>query len=108
MTDEIQPFLLHRIVDGQVEFALWQLREGQRAIALFLNADSATAYAVAAELSGDWQVFHPEKEMLWKILQFASEAGMRWAVLEPDQEKAKRIFDIGEILRQGREAPISG
>ena len=98
MNDEIQPFVVGRVVGEQMECALWQLRDGQKAIALFLSGDSAVGYLAAAGLGPEWKVFSPTREPLMELLKCAHQAGIRLAALEPDLEKAKRLFDIGEIL----------
>ena len=98
MTDEIHPYLVYRVTGGHMECALWQLREGPRALALFLSGDSATAYRDAAHPGDDWKVFRPDKENLWQLLKECYHAGIGYAVLDPDGDQAKRVFDIKSIL----------
>jgi hypothetical protein len=103
MTDEIHPYLVYRIADGRLECALWQLREGPRALAMFLSGDSATAYRDAAHPGEEWKVFRPAKENLWQLLKECYHAGICYAVLDPDGDKAQRIFDIKSILSAAAE-----
>ncbi|WP_020468652.1 hypothetical protein [Zavarzinella formosa] len=99
MNDEIQPFVVYRIDGDQLECALWQLKDGQKAIALFLSADSATTYRTVASLGPEWKVFSPAREPLLELLRCAYQLGIKLAALEPDLQQAKRLFDIGEILK---------
>jgi hypothetical protein len=96
--DEINPFLLYRLAGGQVECALWQIQEGGRALALFLTAESAARYHTASGLSAEWKVARPGRAGLLELARTAVAAGVRHAVLDPDHEKARRLFDLSEIL----------
>lgn len=99
MTDEIDPYVVYRIDGDQMKCALWQIKEGQMALALFLSGDSATNYRQSAALGADWKIFRPAKEALLQLLIACVQDGIGFAVLDPDLEKAKRIFDISEILK---------
>jgi hypothetical protein len=81
-----------------VECAVWQLHDGPQALALFLSGDSAAAYRQAAHLESGWKIFRPEKPALFALLKACHQAGIRYAVLDPDGEKARQIFDIQEII----------
>jgi len=98
VSDEIQPYVVYRIDGEQMECALWQFKDGQKALALFLSGDAATSYRASANLGAEWKMFCPAKETLLKMLKECHEAGIGYAVLDPDLEKAKRIFNIQEIL----------
>jgi len=98
VSDEIQPFVVYRIDGDQMECALWQFKDGQKALALFLSGDAATSYGASAHLGAEWKIFCPAKEVLLQMLKGCHEAGIGYAVLDPDLEKAKRIFNIDEIL----------
>ena len=98
MSDEINPYVVYRIVGDQMEFALWQFKDGQKALALFLSGDAATSYRAAANLGDDWKIFCPAKESLLELFKRSDQIGIGHAVLDPDLEKAKRIFSICEIL----------
>lgn len=98
VSDEIQPYVVYRIDGRQMECALWHFKDGQKALALFLSGDAATSYKASVNLGADWKIFCPAKEVLLKMLKGCHEAGIGYAVLDPDLEKAKRIFSIHEIL----------
>ena len=96
--DEVNPFLLYRLEGGQVECALWQMQEGGRALALFLTAEAAARYHEGAALGADWKVARPGRAGLLELVRTAVASGIRFAVLDPDIEKARRVFDLQEIL----------
>jgi hypothetical protein len=98
VTDEIQPYVVYRIDGGQMECALWQFQDGQKALALFLSGDAATSYREYANLGAEWKLFCPAKEALLQLLKGCFQVGIGYAVLDPDLEKAKRVFDIRAIL----------
>lgn len=98
VNDEIQPYVVYRIEGEQMECALWQFKEGQKALALFLSGDAATTYRATANLGDEWKIFCPAKEALLQILKACHEGNVGYAVLDPDLEKAKRIFNIRDIL----------
>jgi hypothetical protein len=104
VSDEIQPYIVYRIEADQMECALWQFKDGQKALALFLSGDAATSFKGATNLGDEWRIFCPAKEALLQMLQGCYEAGIGYAVLDPDLEKAKRIFNIHEILNATRES----
>lgn len=98
LRDEIQPFIVFRIAGGQAECATWQTDTGTKALALFLTEESANAYRVSAGLSPEWRVVRPPRPGLLELLRTSRAAGITIAVLDPDREKARRAFDINEIL----------
>ena len=98
VSEEIQPYVVYRIDGDQMGCALWQFKDGQKALALFLSGDAATAYQTSANLGAEWKIFYPAKEALLQMLKGCHEAGIGCAVLDPDLERAKRIFNIHEIL----------
>ena len=104
MSDEIQPFVVYRIDGDQMECALWQFKDGQKALAIFLSGDAAVSYQAAANLGAEWKIFCPAKEALRQLLLGCREAGIGFAVLDPDLEKAKRIFNIHDILHAAGES----
>lgn len=98
LRDEIEPFIVFRINGGQAECATWQAETGGKALALFLSAESAAAYRAAAGLTAGWQVVRPPRAGLLELLRAGRQAGIGMAVLDPDGGKARRVFDIAEIL----------
>ncbi len=77
---------------------MWQLKEGPKALALFLSGDAAKSYKNACHLGPEWLTFQPARDVLLQLMKGCDQAGIGYAVLDPDLEKARRIFDIKEIL----------
>lgn len=98
VADELSPYLLVRVVAGRAEFARWRVQEGHDALALFLTADNALAYAKSALAGSGWQVVRPPRASVLEVLRACHGAGVTLAVLDPESDKAKRVFPIGEIL----------
>ena len=98
MTDELNPYLVYRILGAEVECAVWQLKEGPTALALFLSEESARNYHKAAGLSQEWKVFRPARAALFQLAQAAVQSGINYAVLDPDLMTAKRVFDLQSIV----------
>ncbi|HEX4148906.1 MAG TPA: hypothetical protein VHY20_07960 [Pirellulales bacterium] len=100
--DEIRPYLVYRNSGRQVECALWALDTGGKALALFLTADAADRYLDTAGLRPAWKSFRPGKAELLKILEHCLQVGVAYAVLEPDNDEARRLFDLGQVLAAAR------
>jgi hypothetical protein len=98
LRDEIEPFILFRILDGQANCATWQIETGEKALALFLSQESANAYAAASGFGPEWRVFRPKRAATLELLRTSQASGISYAVLDPDQQKARRIFRIDDIL----------
>jgi len=96
--DELTPFLVVRVRDGCAEFARWRVNDGPDALALFLTADGAAAYARQALAEPGWQVVRPPRTSVPEVLRACYSAGVTLAVLDPDGARAKRVFPIGEVL----------
>jgi hypothetical protein len=94
VADELSPYLLVRVTGGRAEFARWRVKDGPDALALFLTADGAAAYA-----GRGWQVVRPPRASVLEVLRACHAAGVTLAVLDPDGEQAKRVFPIGDILQ---------
>ena len=97
--DELNPYLLVRVRAGQADFARWRVKDGPDALALFLTADGATAYAGRALAGPGWQVVRPPRTSVLEVLKACYAAGVTLAVLDPDGDQAKRVFPIGEVLQ---------
>ena len=97
--DELSPYLLVRVRGGAAEFARWRVKDGPDALALFLTADGATAYARKTLTGPGWQVVRPPRASVLEVLRECYKAGVTLAVLDPDGEQAKRVFPIGDILQ---------
>ena len=98
VADELSPYLLVRVVAGRAEFARWRVQEGQDALALFLTSENALAYAKNSLSGPGWQVVRPPRMSVLEVLRACHGAGVTFAVLDPEGDKAKRVFPIGEIL----------
>jgi hypothetical protein len=96
--EEIQPYIIYRLTEGQLECALWQISGGPKALALFLSGDAAAVYRQSGQLDDKWHIFRPERPALLELLKACFQAEIRYAVLDPDPQKAKRVFSIEEIL----------
>ena len=103
----MQPYILYRLEAGQVECALWQIKDGPKALALFLTDEKAAGYRTAGQLDTQWQVFRPERAALLELLKACYQADVRHAVLDPTPEKAKRVFNIGDILAAVGQIPAT-
>ena len=97
--DELSPYLIVRVRNGRAEFARWRVHDGPDALALFLTADGASAYARQLLAEAGWQVIRPPRSSVLEVLRACYAAGVTLAVLDPDGGKAKRVFPIGEILQ---------
>jgi hypothetical protein len=95
---EIEPFIIFRLAGGQAECATWQIESGAKALALFVSQESAAAYAKSAGLGSEWRVFRPKRAAMLELLRASRTSGITMAVLDPDQQKARRVFNIDEIL----------
>jgi hypothetical protein len=97
--DELQPYILYRLdTAGQFECAVWEIKDGPKALALFLTDEKAVNYRTAGQLDAQWQVFRPQRAALLELLKACYQADVKYAVLDPTPEKAKRVFSIGDIL----------
>ena len=105
MSDEIQPYVVYRLDGDQMECALWQINNGAKALALFLSGDTATSFRQFTNLGAEWRIFRPAKEALLQLLKACCQDGISFAVLDPDLEKAQRIFNIPAILKAVDEEP---
>lgn len=98
MGDDLNPWVLYRLDGGQVECALWQLREGGKALAVFSTEQSAANYRGAAGFTSAWRTYRPVRSALFELLRTAHQQGIAHAVLDPDRESARLIFPIADIL----------
>src|ERR1043166_6991028 len=98
MTDELNPYLLFQVDGEEGNCALWQLQEGPRALALFLTPENADSYKHAAGLTDEWRTPRPGRQVLMELMKSCFQQGIEYAVLDPTRDKAKRIFNIREIL----------
>ncbi|MGH7136811.1 MAG: hypothetical protein ACREHD_13815, partial [Pirellulales bacterium] len=97
--DEVQPYVAYQVEDDKMDFAVWPMADGGRALALFLTADAARAFVDGAQLAGEWRIVRPAKPDLLKILEECWEAGVLKAVLDTAQDGRQMLFDIFEVLQ---------
>jgi len=102
--DEIQPYLIYRVIGDQFECALWELDDGEKSLALFLTPEAAAQYLAVAQLTADWKTMRPSKPNLLQILEHSLQAGIRYAVLDPDNEEARRLFDLDMVVAAAKES----
>src|SRR5688572_28306570 len=95
---EVDPHLVYRVAGDQLECALWKLDTGLRALAMFQTGELAAAYLAAAGLSAEWRIFRPGKNDLLTIIQHCHDGGITLAALDPDGEKALKLFDLHQVL----------
>jgi hypothetical protein len=96
----LYPFVLWRLEESAARVALWQLADGQRAVALFHSAQTAAHYRTSAGLEPTWQALQPARRELLALFRACLDAGIRFAVLEPDTRQARRIYDLQRIVQQ--------
>lgn len=101
--DEIEPYVAYQVEGDKMDFALWPLDGGGRALALFLTAEAARGYVDGAQLSGDWRIVRPAKPDLLKILEECWEAGVLKAVLDTGDDGRQILFDIFEVLEASKQ-----
>jgi hypothetical protein len=102
--DEVEPYVAYRLEGDKMNFALWPLDDGRRALALFLSAELARQHVHASADGPDWRIVRPAKADLLKVLEECWEAGILHAVLETGQAEKHLIFDILEVLQAERRA----
>ena len=98
-TDELSPYFLVRVRNGRADFARWRSAEGHDALALFLSEEVAQRYSAADVQETEWRIVRPQRLTVLEILRGCHDLGIRFAVLDPDGERAKRVFSIGEVLQ---------
>lgn len=107
--DELHPFVLWQPEADAARVALWQLADGQRAVALFHSDQTAAQYRATAGLEPTWQAVQPQRPALLALFRACLADGIRFAVLEPDARQARRIYDLQRIVQQAegthRDAP---
>ena len=96
LRDELHPYLVLNISGGQADCATWQITDGGKAIALFLSAETAGKYA--DRLGAPWRAMRPPRAGLLELIRLARSTGIQFAVLDPDDAKASRVFDLNQIL----------
>lgn len=95
MEHEIQPWLV--LVDDQVAF--WQLSEPPAAaLALFSDEVQASAY-VRGLNTANCQVRQPTRRELLALMISCYQQQVLYAVLDPNAQTARRIFQLRDVLK---------
>lgn len=102
--DEVEPYVAYRLDGEKMDFALWPLADGTRALALFVSAELAQQHLQGDVHADAWRIVRPAKNDLLKVLEECWEAGILHAVLETGQADQHLIFDILEVLQAERRA----
>lgn len=102
--DEVDPCVVYRLTGSHLEYALWTLPDGRRALAMFLLADTARSYVESAKLGEGWRIVRPRKADLMEILRQCLEAGISSAVMDMKPERDELIFDIAQVLAAERDS----
>ncbi len=96
---ELQPWVV--TIDGS-QVALWQLSQ-PAAVALALFSDQAKADAYAHSLVGrSCNVIHPSQRELLGLMIQCFQQQIVYAVLDPTETQASRIFQLREVLKAAR------
>ncbi|HAY80007.1 MAG TPA: hypothetical protein DCY79_09420 [Planctomycetaceae bacterium] len=97
-TQDLSPYVLYRIDDEGLQCAMWRLQDGRETLALFLDEAAAGEYAKQAGLAEGWRAFQPNRRDLLEMIRQAVASGVKLAALDPDQQQAKRLFDLAAVL----------
>lgn len=112
---DLQPWLLiKKLEDGQLEVSLWSIEQVGMAISIFSSLDRAEQYRTqlygerttqtSSEFErGAWQSLQPSEVELGQILVAHYRAGVKWLVLDPSHQSAKRIFSMVDVLKALKE-----
>ena len=97
--EEVCPYVLYRLHKHSLECATWRLQDGRETLAMFLAEATAHEYVQEARLGEGWQVFRPSRRDLLEIIRQSVATGVLLATLDPDLQKAKRLFDLQAVLK---------
>jgi hypothetical protein len=108
---DLQPWLLVRTVSGsQIEVSLWSIDQVGMSMAIFSSLERAEQYrsGVLSDRSDDassdredkaWKSIQPTELELGQIMVAHYRAGVKWLVLDPSEQSAKRVFSMPEVLK---------
>jgi hypothetical protein len=114
-TVDLRPWLLVNLTSGsQAEVSLWSIEQVGMSLAIFSSLERAEQYraAVLSERLGSgsvdspkvvWQAIQPTEIELGQIMVAHYRAGVKWLVLDPSEQSAKRVFSMSEVLKALRE-----
>lgn len=95
---DLIPFLIFKTESGQVEFAQWRTQGGDAALAVFQDRAKAEAFIQVSSLSDAWMVMQPALPMLQSIFKAMIQAGVLFAVLDPDDKSARTVYNLVEVV----------
>lgn len=108
---DLRPWILVRHISGtQAEVSLWSIDQIGMAFAIFSSAERADRYHDQVLLPSKqdeqtkrsdfmWRIVQPSEIELGKWMVAHYQAGVKWLVLDPSQQDAKRIFSMAEVLK---------
>lgn len=95
---DLIPFLIFKAESGQAEFAQWRTQAGDSALAVFQDRAKAEAFMKVSFLSEGWMVMQPALPMLQSIFKAMIQAGVLFAVLDPDEKSARTVYNLVEVV----------
>jgi|JI9StandDraft_1071089.scaffolds.fasta_scaffold00343_19 hypothetical protein len=107
---DLHPWLLLRYESNtQAEVSLWSIDQAGMAMAIFSSVERAEQYRLQIfagstsesdeRASSDWQVVQPTEIELGKWMVAHFQAGVKWLVLDPSKQDAKRLFAMADVLK---------
>lgn len=113
---DLQPWIVVRtLANTEVEASLWSIDQVGMALAVFSTAERAQNYgnhiltlnplstANSSNPDPSWRWLQPSKIELAQVLIAHHRAGLKWIVLDPTENNARRLFSIREVLKSLRE-----
>ncbi len=98
---EIEPWL---VLIGDSQLAFWQLQTPEAtALALFSDGDKAAEYLTGLSVP-NCRAHQPTRRELLTVMIRCYEQQVRYAVLDPTQSSARRIFPLRDVLLAARQA----
>ena len=95
---DLIPLLIFKTESGQAEFAQWRTQAGETALAIFQDRTKAETFSQLSSLSEAWMVMQPALPLLQSIFKAMLQAGIKYAVLDPDEKSAKTVYNIAEVI----------
>lgn len=93
----------------QAEVSLWSIDQVGMAMAIFSSVERADQYRRQIldrstsepneQANSDWQVVQPTEIELGKWMVAHFRAGVKWLVLDPSKQNAKRLFAMADVLK---------
>lgn len=96
---DLNPYLVACIDQGTFEPALWRLKEGQNALALFTTQANADKYRSLAHPGAGWRSLQLPRSALIEVLKSCLDSHIPLAVMDPDGERAKLIFSLTDVIQ---------